>query len=100
MLPMVTPHSFFGRNAKVRLNGSCSLVHPFSGSVMAGWESCRHSARHRLGLHLAKPGQVKRLEIDTYMHCLNPFRFIAVLALNGASPTAFCAAKFATDRQQ
>lgn len=51
---------------------------------MAGWESCRHSARHRLGLHLAKPGQVKRLEIDTYMHCLNPFRFIAVLALNGA----------------
>ena len=60
------------------------LFTPFSGSVMAGWESCRHSARHRLGLHLAKPGQVKRLEIDTYMHCLNPFRFIAVLALNGA----------------
>lgn len=57
---------------------------PPSGSIMAGWESCRHSARHRLGLQLAKAGHVKRLEIDTYMHCLNSFRFMAVFGFNGA----------------
>lgn len=61
------------------------------GSVMAGWESCRHSARHRLGIALAHPSVVRRLEIDTYLHCLNPFRFMSVLACNS---TGACHAFF------
>lgn len=52
------------------------------GKVMAGWESCRHSARHRLCLKLHQPCIIRRLEIDTYMHCLNPFRYLSVLAFS------------------
>jgi len=52
------------------------------GNVMAGWESCRHSARHRLGLEFAQPVAPKKIVVDTYMHCLNPFRFMAALACN------------------
>lgn len=54
---------------------------------MAGWESCRHSARHRLGIRLNGPARITRLDVDTFMHCLNSFQFIAILAAD-ASKTA------------
>jgi allantoicase len=56
------------------------------GQVMAGWESCRHSCRHRLGIAFSEPldiEQVNVIEVDTYMHCLNPFRAFCILAYTG-----------------
>jgi allantoicase len=35
------------------------------GQVMAGWESCRHSARHRLCIRLKQACLITRAEIDT-----------------------------------
>ncbi len=49
---------------------------------MAGWESCRHSARHRLGIAFARPVLVESVELDTYMHCLNAFKCVAILGFN------------------
>eukprot|EP01127_Copromyxa_protea_P010947 TRINITY_DN271_c0_g2_i1.p1 TRINITY_DN271_c0_g2~~TRINITY_DN271_c0_g2_i1.p1 ORF type:complete len:348 (-),score=49.32 TRINITY_DN271_c0_g2_i1:191-1234(-) len=62
------------------------------GRVMAGWETCRHSFRQRLGFAL--PQETSRaptkIEIDTYMHCLNPFKAVTILTCNqpGASVDA------------
>jgi allantoicase len=47
---------------------------------MNGWETSRHGYRHRLGISLREPSRIQRLEIDTYMHCLNAFKFVIVLA--------------------
>ena len=55
------------------------------GSVMAGWETCRHSFVHRMGLVLRKPAALGRLEVDTYMHRCNPFRYVAVLGLDNSA---------------
>lgn len=46
---------------------------------MAGWESCRHSGRHQIGIKLGHPGNIARFEIDTYMHCLNNFPYMSIL---------------------
>jgi len=52
------------------------------GKVMAGWESRRHSARQAIAIAL--PNNTKyfasKIIIDTYMHCLNSFRFMCVFA--------------------
>lgn len=56
------------------------------GSVMAGWESCRHSARHALGIDLGKSSHLMRIEIDTYMHRLNAFKYVAVLGTTSEEP--------------
>lgn len=55
------------------------------GTVMAGWESCRHSSRHRLGIRLPRRSVIKTIELDTYLHCLNPFRYAAVLATSSVA---------------
>lgn len=53
------------------------------GQVMAGWESCRHSARHRLGIDLKSACHITKIEIDTYLHRLNSFKFICILGYFG-----------------
>lgn len=52
------------------------------GSVMAGWESCRHSGVHYLIVRMPDQSCVHRIEVDTYMHVLNPFRYVCVLGAN------------------
>lgn len=51
---------------------------------MAGWETCRHSYRQRLGVALPQllPSSPCLIEVDTYMHCLNAFKAIQVLSCN------------------
>lgn len=57
---------------------------------MAGWESCRHSARQRLGIRLPARSVVHRIEVDTYMHCLNAFKAMYIF---GADLTAAATSK-------
>lgn len=54
---------------------------------MAGWESCRHSCRHRLGIRFESPltAPIEQVEVDTYLHCLNPFRYLCILAAAASS---------------
>ena len=54
------------------------------GAVMAGWESCRHSLRHRFGFKLKQEcSRISHVEIDTYMHSLNAFKYVSVFAYIG-----------------
>eukprot|EP01111_Echinosteliopsis_oligospora_P000272 TRINITY_DN1024_c0_g1_i1.p1 TRINITY_DN1024_c0_g1~~TRINITY_DN1024_c0_g1_i1.p1 ORF type:complete len:401 (-),score=89.49 TRINITY_DN1024_c0_g1_i1:68-1270(-) len=56
------------------------------GFIMAGWESARHAARQFIIFALAKPSAVHGFLIDTYMHLLNNFRYVTVLACNSTEP--------------
>jgi len=50
------------------------------GKEMKGWETCRHSYRQRLGFKLKnKIKKISKIEIDTYMHSLNAFKYFILL---------------------
>jgi len=49
------------------------------GRIMAGWETSRHVYRQRLVLALEKPSNIQKIEIDTYMHNLNSFKYSIIL---------------------
>jgi len=88
-LNVLTGSQVFGASDASYGEPSLVLRDEREGKVMAGWESCRHSARHRLGLVLSKPALVSTFIIDTYMHCLNPFRFMGVLGCSSIESTEY-----------
>jgi len=52
---------------------------------MAGWETCRHSYSHILGITLGRRCQPSSIQIDTYMHLLNAFKVVGILGCDGAN---------------
>eukprot|EP01090_Pellita_catalonica_P007185 TRINITY_DN17797_c0_g1_i1.p1 TRINITY_DN17797_c0_g1~~TRINITY_DN17797_c0_g1_i1.p1 ORF type:complete len:378 (-),score=63.26 TRINITY_DN17797_c0_g1_i1:67-1200(-) len=59
---------------------TCVLREAREGTVMAGWETRRHSFRQRLGITLAKPiTEITSVQVDTYRHTLNSFKWIIIL---------------------
>jgi len=50
---------------------------------MAGWETRRHSYFQFLGISLPEAvGPASKIIIDTYLHCLNAFKAVTIVACN------------------
>jgi len=49
------------------------------GTTMAGWETCRHSYRQRVGITLAQKCIPDLFEVDTYLHYINNEEWVTIL---------------------